>query len=236
VSPELAREAATPARKKGRFDGLRLGRVQVGPEVQAVRARERAPESEPSPEPVPAPESPQLQAALDYARAFADGERMFASDLPLLPHQEKALATALTALESATDRFAAAQLHNALVRNPGLAGQVDAPGGVYALGKAVEREIDTADLNGRAARFVEDWRKLDAERESLFRFGDRAERQLVEGRMTHLAEELKDKLELQGLLHEHRQALGLGAYSQGRALDEELSRSVGRERDRGRER
>lgn len=88
----------------------------------------------------------------------------------------------------------------------------------------------------RAARFIEDWRKLDTQREGLFRLGDRGARQAVETRMDWLAHQLKGDPELQGVLGERRKELGLGVRSQGRPIEDELARSVGRETDRERER
>ena len=157
-----------------------------------------------------------------------------ARDLPATERQQEAMQAARSALARLSPE-AAADLRVALSRNPGLAEQATTPAGAGEVMRAMTQEADVRrSPELRAARFVEDWRKLDTECEGLFRLSDRGARQAVEARMGRLAQELKGDPELQGALSDRRKELGLGVRSQGRAIGDELARSVGR--DRGRER
>ncbi len=71
-----------------------------------------------------------------YARAFADVERMGTDFLPVLPHQQRALKQAETALAGVSPQTVE-DLHTALSRRRGLAGQIDQRGGLEAIGKAL---------------------------------------------------------------------------------------------------
>ena len=84
----------------------------------------------------------------DYARAFADVARMGEAGLPVLPHQTLALKRAEKAVAAAHPE-AAQDLWRALSRQHGLAGQVDQPGGLEAIAKALAQETQVR-LDGAA--------------------------------------------------------------------------------------
>ena len=87
---------------------------------------------------------------------------------------------------------AAADLRVALSRNPGLAERAATPSGAGEVMRAMTQEAEVRrSPELRATRFVDDWRKLDTQREGLFRLSDRGPRQGVEARMGRLAQELK---------------------------------------------
>jgi Ti-type conjugative transfer relaxase TraA len=164
-----------------------------------------------------------------YTRAFADVQQMRARDLPVLPHQERALKQAADALER-TSRSAARDLRSALERRPSLASGIDRPGGLGATFKAMTREAQVrADPQLRAERFVADWTALGARRAALEGFENRPARQAVERRMQAMATGLGRDAELMAALGERRQQLGLGV-ARGQDIGRELARAIDRSR------
>ena len=226
--PESLQRAAgrAPERQEGGFEKAvrELAGVGEAPRAQGGGGDERRHAAE-------------LMAGVrGYAAARAEAERTIRQGSPATERQQEAMSEARSALARVSPE-AAADLRSALSRNPGLAERAATPAGAGEVMRAMTQEAEvrrSPDL--RAARFVEDWRKLDTQREGLFRLSDRGARQAVEARMGRLAQELKRDPELQGALGDRRKELGLGVRSQGRAIGDELARSVARERDRGRER
>ena len=101
------------------------------------------------------------------------------------------------------------------------------PAGTGEVMRAMEQEAEVRrSPKLRATRFVEDWRKLDTQREGLFRLSDRGAPQAVEAGMGRLAYQLKSDPELQGALGERRNELGLGVRSRRRAGAPDRSRPV----------
>lgn len=213
------REGAGGARRsaRGTFANFK-------PKPPAVRARVPAAEKS-GPEAVQRPEL--VAGVRDYARAFADAERMVREGLPVLPHQEAALRRAGKAL-SAIDPNAPKDLHSALSRQPGLAGRIDQAGGLEAIGKAMGQEQRARlDLGRRADQFVEAWTKLKA-RHAEIGWTDPAERRALEGRIKGLADGLGRDPALQAALAGRRRELGLSAAPEyGRKLEQELTKSLG---------
>ena len=170
-----------------------------------------------------------------YAATRAEAERTIRQGSPATERQQEAMQAARSALARVSPE-AAADLRVALSRNPGLAERAATPSGAGEVMRAMTQEAEVRrSPELRATRFVDDWRKLDTQREGLFRLSDRGARQAVEARMGRLAQELKGDPELQGALGDRRKELGLGVRSQGRPIDDELARSM-KDRDRGRER
>lgn len=100
-TPEPARAEASrpetprPAPRRGAFAGLRLGVGRAEPEAAGPgRASE------------PAPEEDALARAVGrYARAWEDARRMARRELPILPHQHRALDAATAAVEAERPGF-----------------------------------------------------------------------------------------------------------------------------------
>jgi Ti-type conjugative transfer relaxase TraA len=190
-----------------------------------------------SPSPVPAA-SLQRQEITEgvrrYARAFADVERMRDGGLPILPHQDLALKRAEKALAVASPE-AAQDLRSALSRQRGLAGQIDQPGGLDAIGKALARENQVRrDPKLRAERFVERWTGLKARHAELGGWQHLDARRKVEDRMKTMAKGLGRDPQVESLLSGRRKELGLSAPSPGRNLAQDLARSLGIGRGLGR--
>ena len=173
-----------------------------------------------------------------YAIASADIERMAQRGLPALPHQEKAMRQARGALEAVSPETAK-DLRSALSRHPGLAGRVDQPGGLDAIGKAMAREARVrGDPQLRADRFVEDWSRLAGRRVELSGPSKRAARVKVETRLRKLAQGLDRDPQVAKLLAARGKDLGLPTGSRLMAapplsIGQLLERSLGPGRQHG---
>jgi hypothetical protein len=169
-----------------------------------------------------------------YARAFADMERMRDGGLPILPHQDLALKRAEKTLTDASPETAQ-DLQSVLSRQRGLAGRVDQPGGMDAIGKALAQENQVRlDPQLRAERFVERWAGLKARHAELGGWHQADARRKVEGRMKALAKGLGRDPQVESLLSGRRKELGLSAGVPGRNLAQDLARSLGIGRGLGR--
>ncbi len=182
----------------------------------------------PSPAPVADLQHRELtEGVRGYARAFADVARMVQGGLPVLPHQEIALKRADAAL-SAVSLEVSHDLRSALSRELGLAGRIDQPGGMEAIGKAVAHENQVRlDPRLRAERFVEHWTGLKARHAELGSWQDIEARRQVEERMKALAKGLGRDPQVESVLSNRRAELGLSTPSPGRNLAQDLTRSLG---------
>jgi Ti-type conjugative transfer relaxase TraA len=220
---DVRREVARPIeRAPSRFSGFK---------PRATPATGRAP----SPVPTASLQRQEIaEGVRGYARAFADVERMRDGGLPILPHQDLALKRAEKTLAAASPE-AVQDLRSALSRQRGLAGRVDQPGGLDAIGKALARESEVR-LNPqlRAERFVERWTGLKARHAELGGWQHADARRKVEDRMKTMAKGLGRDPQVESLLSGRRKELGLSAPSPGRNLAHDLARSLGIGRGLGR--
>jgi hypothetical protein len=225
VSPEMAKRAASAGPAPSRFAGFK-------PKPIVERQAGRAPSSALA----AALQRPELgEAVRGYARAFADVERMRAGGLPILPHQDVALKRAEKAL-SAVSPEAAQDLRSALSRQRGLAGRIDQPGGVDAIGQAMGRESQVLrDPQLRAERFVESWTRLKTQHGELGGWQNADARRKVEARMKGLAGGLARDPQVESVLAGRRRELGLSPGAMpGRNLVQDLTRSLSLGRGLGR--
>ncbi|MCU6455976.1 Ti-type conjugative transfer relaxase TraA [Sphingomonas sp. A2-49] len=228
--PERAREMVAKVRDKARgmFAGFRLK-----PAVERATSPERSAASlsrAQSREPL-APS--QARAIERYGRAAADIGRMRDKGLPVLAHQEQALAKAGETLDQ-TRPHAARDLANAIERDPRLARDA-AEGNTGGAAKAMETERQVrTDPEKRAGRFVEQWQGLKEARTSMERAGDRAGAEKIGKRMESIAGGLHRDPQLESALHRRAPELEL-KMERGRSIANELAQSVtiGRDRDRG---
>ncbi|WP_293678512.1 Ti-type conjugative transfer relaxase TraA [uncultured Phenylobacterium sp.] len=219
----VPRGAAPPAeRAPSRFTGFKPRATPA-----TVRTRSAAPAA--------VLQRPEIaEGVRGYARAFADIERMRDGGLPILPHQDLALKRAEKALAAASPE-AAHDLRSALSRQRGLAGRVDQPGGMDAIGKSLARENQVRlDPTLRAERFVERWTGLKARHAELGGWQHADARRKVEDRMKTMAKGLGRDPQVESLLSVRRKELGLAAPSVGRNLAQDLARSLGIGRGLGR--
>jgi Ti-type conjugative transfer relaxase TraA len=230
--PVLQPEATSvPAPRRGRFAGLRL---------DASRPAELpAPVLTPPP-PAPArvpPERERQRAELeglaaDYARAWLDAERMRQAVLPVLPHQEQALATAGRGLDG-LGAGASRDMQAALDAGPGLAEGARTPAGMQALLTAMGGlRRDRLALEGRGREAVRAWDGLEQAYEAAGKRYAWDEQREAGTRLEAFAQELKRDPQLDGLLRERGRELGIEAGSrldrvvQAPEVDGRLLRSV----------
>ena len=221
--PERAREMVAKVRDKARgmFDGFR-----PKPATEKATSPERVAADRPL-----APS--QARAIERYARAGADIGRMLEKGLPVLAHQEQALAKAGDALDQFWP-YAARDLASALARDPKLIEQA-VGGKTSGAAKAMETERQVRiDPEKRAGRFVEQWQGMMEARASMERAGDRAGAEKLGKRMESIAGGLHRDPQLESVLRARAPELAL-SIERGRSIGQELAQSVsiGRDRDRG---
>ena len=230
VSPETGKPAERAGQAPSRFAGFK-------PKPAADRAGgERQADRSPTPAPAAALQRQELtEGVRGYARAFADVERMRRDGLPVLPHQDVALKRAEKALSAASPE-AAADLRSALSRQRGLAGRVDQPGGMEAIGAASARESQVRrDPQLRAERFVESWTRLKTQHAEVGGWQNADARRTVEARMKGLAGGLSRNPQVESVLVGRRRELGLSPGAMpGRNLVQDLTRSLSLGRGLGR--
>ena len=221
--PELARQVVAKVRDKARgmFDGFR-----PKPATEKAMSPERVAADRPL-----APS--QARAIERYGRAAADIGRMRDKGLPVLAHQEQALAKAGDALDQVRPHVAR-DLASALSRDPKLIEQA-AGGNTSGAAKAmeIERQVRT-DPEKRAGRFVEQWQGMKEARASMERAGDQAGAEKIGKRMESIAGGLHRDPQLESVLQRRAPELAL-SMERGRSIGQELAQSVsiGRDRDRG---
>jgi len=241
----MERTAEAPARKRGMFDGLKLGtgRVMQPEASHDAFAGVRLPARERAPEPARRREAPDLTRAVDrYARAWTDAAKMRAQDLPILEHQKVALRDAGAALDAARPG-ATQDLLTALEHEPATykaMTQMQGRERATQLVTGIEREARVRQVPElKAERLVKVWNGLEAERDGL-RGWDQAEaRGKVEARMKSIAGELKRDPQLESLMRSRQRELGIAPGSgldrvmRERDIDRAMERSIRRDRGLG---
>jgi hypothetical protein len=211
-APERQRAVERPAQKRSMFDGLKLGGGRSGPEAER---------------PAPAKAADTLHQAVDrYARAYDDAARMRAQDLPILDHQRLALRDAGQKLD-AVRPGAHADLKSAVEHNPDVATALRTMQGQPRTALLVsgirQEERIRQDPNLQAERLVKIWSGLEAEHRRLKGWKHDEARGKVEIRMKAFVADLKRDPQLESILRNRQQELGV---SRGSRLDQ-----VMRERD-----
>jgi Ti-type conjugative transfer relaxase TraA len=155
------------------------------------------------------PEPPQLGPAVQrYARAVADIERMQEGNLPVLPHQEAALAKATDRLNQIRPE-AGRDLDSAFAQNPGLVREA-AEGSTQLALRAMRIETGIRhDPNKRADRFIEHWRGLDRQRMSFADSGDHGRAERIADSMGAIAQGLHRDPQLESVLRNRTRQLGI---------------------------
>jgi Ti-type conjugative transfer relaxase TraA len=229
-------EQAAP--RRGRFAGLRLG--AGGGAFRAIP--EPVPELAPAPVAQPEPARAEgrgerlARGLAGYARAWEDRARMEQAGLPVLPHQDTALARAGAVLEAEGVNMAR-DAATVLARDPSLAG-LTAGGqaeGVAVFGRAVgeaRRGRLALEERGRAAVWA--WDTLEQAHDlAAGRYEWEAARAAT-GEMEAFARALKQDAALDGLLRERGGELGVAEGSRlarvaaldGAAVERELAREL----------
>ncbi|AIT08481.1 conjugal transfer protein TraA (plasmid) [Sphingomonas taxi] len=230
--PELARQVVEKVRAKARgmFDGFRpkpaIVKEKEGP-INTARDRSEGGLINTT------SNSSHARAIERYGRAAADIGRMREKGLPVLAHQEQALAKAGDALDQVRPH-GARDLASAIERDPRLVHDA-AEGNTSGAAKAMEIERQVRnDPEKRAGRFVEQWQGMKEAQASMERAGDRAGAERLGKRMESIAGGLQRDPQLESALHRRARELEL-KMERGRSIANELAQSVtiGRDRDRG---
>ncbi len=175
----------------------------------------------------------QRRAVERYARAQADIDRMHAKELPVLRHQQDALARAGDAL-GAIGPHARADLKSAFERQPELVAQA-AQGNSQAAIRAMQLEAEIrTDPARRADRFVEGWQKLQQQRERSLTRGEQRTASRLSGEMGAMAKSLERDAQVESILSARKAALGIDARSV-RSVGQDLAdiAGIGHGRSRG---
>jgi Ti-type conjugative transfer relaxase TraA len=243
---ELAQERAQMAetRRRGMFDGLQLNAGRGASQDHGER-----PEREGSLRPAPAqdrlaerlrPQSGFEQAIDRYARAYESAHRQRSEGLPILDAQRQDLRDAGQQLDQV--RPGARELMRSALRyDPDMGRSMTELSGRQRVGQVIERldheRAMQADPNVRADRFVERWQELQGQREQLRGWQHDEARGKVEGQMQGLAKSLERDPQVESILRNRRQEIGIGQnMRQSEGISRELERSLTRGRSIGLER
>ena len=216
---------AEPARpRRGMFAGLKL---EIGPPAAAptpaippaVTERDR--------------EADRLVSSVGvYARAWSDAARMRQAGLPVLPHQAAALAQADRALDAQLPSFGQ-DLGAALTQAPRLAQGAETDRGMAVLieaGRLARTEREK--LEERARETVRTWAKLEQAYELAVEKYDHLTQRTIGGQMAQFAKELKRDVQLDSVLRQRGQQLGIADGSllarvvQSQGTERELTRDI----------
>jgi Ti-type conjugative transfer relaxase TraA len=229
---EQAVAVEKPERKKGKFDGLKLGAGRGGREDHAPAPI--APNAPPR-------EQDTLNRAVDrYARAWTDAWRMQEQDLPVLEHQKAALRDAGTALDGAKPG-ALRDLSAALRYEPAVYDAMTKTQGSSRTDRLLtslaheDRVRRVPQL--KAERLVKMWNGLEAQHKELRGWEHEQARGTVENQMKALAGELKRDPQVEALMRSRQHELGIPDGSRldrvlreqnvERAIDHSVARSRG---------
>lgn len=230
--------------RRGMFDGLKLN---AGP--GASQERGERPEREGSLRQAPAQDrqrenlgrpSDMEQAVDRYARAFDAADRNLSQGLPMLEGQKKELRQAGQQLDQVRPGTSALMV-SAMKHDPEtMRGMTELSGrervGQLIAGMDRERAA-LADPNVRADRFVQKWQELQGQREQLRGWQHDAARGKVEGQMQGLAKNLERDPQVESILRNRRQEIGIGQnMRQSEGISRELQQSLTRGRSLGLER
>lgn len=242
---ELRQERPEKAeRQRSRFDGLKLN-ARLGPSQE----RADGPEREGSLRPAPAQDrlaermraqSPLEQAVDRYARAYESAHRQRSEGLPILDAQRQDLRDAGQQLDQV--RPGARELMRSALRyDPDMGRSMTELSGRQRVGQVMERldheRAMQADPNVRADRFVERWQELQGQRQQLHGWQHDEARGKVEGQMQGLAKGLERDPQVESILRNRRQEIGIGQHTrQSEGISRELEQSLTRGRSMGLER
>ena len=240
--PQIDQKRPQQAEKqrRGMFDGLKLkaSRTPSSPEQR--------PEREGSLRPAPAQDRlterarplSALETAVDrYARAYKSAHQHMREGLPILDMQRQDMREAGQQLDQARPGTHDL-MRSALQYNPQIERSMTELSGrerVAQVMDGLKREQSAQqDPNIRAERFVERWQDLKAQRHELRGWQHDQARGKVEGQMQGLAKSLERDPQVESILRNRRQELGIGQQiRQNESISRELEQSITRGRTLG---
>jgi hypothetical protein len=217
--PAETQHVAPTQPRRGMFAGLKL---EAGPATAAsavppaLTERDRAADR-------------LVSSVGGYARAWSDAARMRQAGMPVLPHQAAALAQADRVLDAQLPGFSQ-DLDAALTRAPRLAQGAGSDAGLAVLIEAgrvgrAEREK----LEERAREAVLAWSKLEQTYERAAEKYDHRAQRTIGLEMAQFVKELKRDVQLDSVLRQHGQQLGivdgslLARVVQSQAIEQDLT-------------
>jgi hypothetical protein len=223
-APASEREEVSPALRPGREESLRASPAQEAPERDRLAERVRAPSA--------------FEEAVDrYARAYSAADRHLREGLPILEAQKQELRTAGQQLDQARpgahELIRSALQHDSQTRQA--MGELSGRERVGQLVAGMDRErAALADPMIRADRFVARWQGLQAERRTMTTGWHVEARAKVERQMEGLAKSLERDPQVESILRNRCQDLGIGPPArQSEGLSHELAQSLTRGRSLG---
>ena len=222
---EIVRKVV-PEKVRGMFDGLRLpADGGLGPEREA-------PERRVAEDPEAALRRARKRALVRHARAVDAIFEMQEQGGRACPEQVKELQEARKAFEEVRPR-GSHDAEAAYKKNPELASET-ATGQVNRTIRALQLETELrTDPQIRADRFVERWQKLDGASQRQYQSGDMSGYKSTRSAMGDMAKSLERDPQLESILANRKQDLGIGIES-GRRLVQELAFNHGIDIGRGR--
>ena len=239
-------EAAAP-RRRSMFDGLKLN---AGSEVRSAEAdpgrpeRDRGLRQASAPEPLAArarKPSP-LEAAVDrYARAYQSADQHLRDGLPILDMQKQELRAAGQQLDQVSGGLKDLMLSTVqydprtVEAMTGLSGRERVR---YVIDGMKRENAALADPHVRAERFVDRWQELQEQRRELYGRYDAEARGKVESQMNGMAKSLERDPQVDSILRNRRQELGLAQEPQrekpvARELQDDVERGPRHSRGHG---
>jgi len=241
AEPAQERPERAEAPRRSMFDGLKLNArsaAQEQPE-RGERLRE-APAPDRQTERLRRPSD--MERAIDrYARAYDAAERNHREGLPILETQKQELRQAGQQLDQARPG-SHALMRSALQHDPQTERAMQELSGrerVGQLSAGMDRErAALADPNVRAERFVNRWQDLQEQRQELRGWQHDDARGKVEGQMRGMAQSLERDPQVESILRNRKQDLGInqGRQSESLARDMEQTLERGRSQSMGMER
>lgn len=229
AEPAQERPERAEAPRRSMFDGLKLNArsaAQEQPE-RGERLRE-APAPERQTERLRRPSD--MERAIDrYARAYDAAERNHREGLPILETQKQELRQAGQQLDQARPG-AHALMRSALQHDPQTERAMTELSGrerVGQLSAGMDRErAALADPNVRAERFVNRWQDLQEQRQELRGWQHDEARGKVEGQMRGMAQSLERDPQVESILQNRKQDLGINQGRQGESLARDMEQTL----------
>jgi len=244
--PQIGQKRPEKAEKQrgGMFDGLKLN-IRPG----ASQERAERPEREGRVRSAPAQDrlaermrrqSP-FEAAVDrYARAYQSADQHRREGLPILDMQRQELRAAGQQLDQVQPGMNDL-MRSTLQNDPQTARAMTELSGrervAHVIGGMKRENAALQDPNVRADRFVERWQELSRQRQQLRGWQHDEARGKVESQMTGLTKSLERDPQVDSILRNRRQELGIGQHArQSEGVSRELQQSLTRGRHMGLER
>jgi Ti-type conjugative transfer relaxase TraA len=228
---EIVRKVV-PERVRNMFDGLRPS-VEAVPGTGSARTPQReAPKRKVVDDPEGALRKARTKALTRHARAVNAIFDMQDQGGKASPEQVKELQEARKVLEEVRP-YGSHDAEAAYKKNPELALEAASGNSARAI-RALQLETELrTDPSRRADRFVERWQKLDHTSQRQYQGGDIAGYKATRSAMGDMAKSLERDPQLESILANRKQELGI-AFESGRRLGQELAFTHGIDIGRGR--